>query len=195
MTRGRTSIGVLVAAMLAGDARSEPRHSITVEPVSLLMTTTFGVQLEREIVPRVGVALLAGGGRSTRVAIGDRIHTYAIGTSEENAEDISYGRIHLGAAGSYYAERFRGGHVTGELVYVHYGWARPDRADIDVLSGSAYAGWKWLIDHDITFVLQAGIGLVMTHGEDPMEDGFRFERDGTLGPIHLAANGLVGWSF
>jgi hypothetical protein len=192
----RLAAAFMLVAVLATTAHAdEPCTSITIEPISLLVTTTASLGVERKVTPQIGVAVLAGGGRSTSVAIGDHVHTYSVGQTMDSARDIRFGRIHLGGQASYYAEQFRGGHATVEAVYVHYGWANPNRDSIDTVSGSVYAGWKWLLQHDITIVVQAGIGLVMTHGEDETESGLVMDRDGTLGPIHLAANGAVGWSF
>ncbi len=188
-------VAVATVAVPGVALADEPRTTLTIEPISLLVTTTVSAQVEREVGPQVGVAVLVGGGRSTRVAIGDRVHTYSVGTTMDSARDIRFSRVHLGAQTSYYAERFRGGHATVEMVYVRYGWATPQRDNIDVVSGNFYAGWKWLLQYDVTFVLQAGLGVVVTHGEDDVASGIVMNRDGTLGPIHLAANGAVGWSF
>lgn len=176
-------------------AADVPTVSLTIEPLSFAYATTASVGAELRARPRVGVALLVGGGRSNKVAIGDRIHRYSVGMTDDTALDIRFTRLHVGGQATYYAEAFSGGHATGEVVYVRHGGASPPRDSIHAVSASVYGGWKWLFDYNLTVVLQAGIGIVITRGEEPMIAGLTFDREGTLGPIHLAANAAVGWSF
>jgi hypothetical protein len=185
---------VVVAVLGAGAVAhaDEPCNTVTVEPASLLMTT-LSAQYERHVIAHVGVGALAGVGSSTDVSIGDRIHTYSTGSSADNLEDIRYRRVHVGLQANYYAERFRGLHAGAEVVYLHFGWASPDAENINAISASAYGGWKWLWNNGLTIVVQAGLGFVETDA-DAMT-GWRIDRDGTLGPVHLAANASFGWSF
>lgn len=168
--------------------------SITIEPLSA-MISTLSVGVERRIKPQVGLTGLAGVGLTSRVSIGDRVHRYAVGPSTEALEDVRYARLHVGAQASWYARQFDGTHVSVEVVYVHHGWAEPQRQSIDSVSASAYAGYKWIHRSGFTLAIQAGLGLVLTHGEDERSDGVILDREGTLGPVHLAANGNVGWTF
>jgi hypothetical protein len=176
-----------------GVADHPPCNTVTFEPVSALMLRTLSVELEREVAPRVGIAVLVGLGSTENVAIGDQVHNYSTGSSIDTLEDVRFERVHFGMQASYYSNRFAGAHVSAELVYVRYGWADPDFESIDVVSGSAYGGYKWVWRPGLTVVLQAGLGFVETNA-DPMT-GWRLDRDGTLGPLHLAANASVGWSF
>lgn len=168
--------------------------SITIEPLSA-MITTLSVGVERRIASQVGVTGLVGVGLTSRVSIGDRVHRYSVGPSAEALEDVRYGRVHLGALASWYARELDGMHVSLELVYVHHGWAEPQRQSIDSFSTNGYVGYKWIHPSGFTLAIQAGLGLVLTHGEDEMSDGVILDREGTLGPVHLAANGNVGWTF
>jgi hypothetical protein len=176
-----------------GVADHPPCNTVTIEPVSLVMLTTLSAQFEREVRPRFGVAALAGIGATDNVAIGDRVHNYSIGSSAETLETVRFTRIHVGGQASYYSEQFHGALIAAEVVYLHHGWAEPSFEDIDAVSGSLYGGWKWRWSSGLTAVLQAGLGLVETNA-DPMT-GWHLDRDGTLGPVHLAANASVGWSF
>jgi hypothetical protein len=185
---------VLVVAGLHGIAHAQPPcNTATVEPASMLMMTTLSVQYERHVIPRLGIAALGGLGVTTNIAIGDRIHNYSVGSSVDDLSEIRYGRVHVGVQGNYYAEDFKGAHVGVELTYVHHGWANPDAESIHAFTGSAYGGWKWLWNSGLTVVVQAGLSVVETDA-DAMT-GWRIDQDGTLGPIHLAANGSIGWSF
>lgn len=188
--------GVLALGLGTAHAQ-EPCNTATIEPVSMVMMTTLSVQYERHVVPRpgthLGIAGLAGAGVSTNVSIGDRIHNYSVGSSVDNLEDVRYGRFHVGVQGNYYADEFKGAHVGVEVSYVHFGWAKPDAESINALTASAYGGWKWLWNNGLTIVVQAGLSVVETDA-DAMT-GWRIDRDGTLGPVHLAANGSIGWSF
>jgi hypothetical protein len=185
------SLGLL--ALHARVAAAEPCNTVTVEPASMFMMTTLSAQYERHVLLQLGVAGLAGIGSSTNVSIGDRVHNYSVGPSVDSLEDIRYRRLHVGVQGNYYAERFRGLHAGVELVYVHFGWASPDAENIHAISASGYGGWKWLWANGLTIVAQAGLGFVETDA-DPMT-GWRLDREGTLGPVHLAANASIGWSF
>jgi hypothetical protein len=187
---------IVVLAVLGAGAvahAEDPCNTVTVEPISVVTMRTLSAQYERHVLPQLGIAGLVGAGLSTNVSIGDRIHNYSVGPSVDNLEDIRYGRIHVGVQANYYAERFRGLHAGGEVVYLHFGWASPDAETINALSASAYGGWKWLWANGLTIVVQAGLGAVLTDA-DAMK-GWHVDRDGTLGPVHLAANASVGWSF
>ncbi len=176
-----------------GVAHQPPCNTVTFEPLSAVMITTFSAQFEREVAPGIGVTALAGVGSTTDVAIGDRIHNYSTGSSVDTLQEVRFKRVHIGVGATYYAESFRGAHLAGELVYLHHGWSEPALENIDALSASAYGGYKWVWGPGLTAVLQAGLGLVGTNA-DPMT-GWHLDRDGTLGPVHLAANASVGWTF
>jgi hypothetical protein len=184
----------VLAVVLGGGAHAEePCNTVTIEPVSLAMMRTLSAQYERHVLPQLGIAGLVGVGSSTNVSIGDRIHNYSVGPSFDKLEDVRYGRVHIGVQGNYYAERFRGLHAGAEVVYVHFGWASPDAESINAISASAYGGWKWLWNNGITIVVQAGLGVVETDAD--VMTGWHVDRDGTLGPVHLAANASFGYSF
>jgi len=190
----RATATVLVVAGLHGIAHAqEPCNTATIEPVSMLMMTTLSVQYERHVLPPLGVAVLGGFGVTRNVAIGDRIHNYSVGSSVDNLDEIRYGRVHVGIQANYYAENFKGAHFGAELSYVHHGWANPEAESINAITGSAYGGWKWLWNSGLTVVVQAGLSVVETDA-DAMT-GWRIDQDGTLGPVHLAANASIGWSF
>jgi hypothetical protein len=187
------SMVVLASLGAAQVAEAEPCNTVTVEPASMFMMTTLSAQFEHHVIPHLGVAGLAGVGSSTKVSIGDRVHNYSVGPSADNLEDIRYRRVHIGLQANVYPEGFRGLHAGAELVYLHFGWASPDAENIHALSASAYGGWKWLWNNGLTIVVQAGLGVVETDA-DAMK-GWRIDRDGTLGPVHLGMNVSVGWSF
>lgn len=176
-----------------GVAHQPPCNAVTFEPLSAVMITTFSAQYEREVMPRIGVTALAGVGSTSDVAIGDRIHHYSTGSSVDTLQEVHFKRVHLGVGATYYAEQFRGAHLAAEIVYLHYGWSEPALENIDAVSGSAYGGYKWVFGPGLTAVVQGGVTVVATNA-DPMT-GWHLDRDGTLGPVHLAANASVGWSF
>lgn len=201
MVRSLALVALLATAAHAQDEAGAPAASamprctsITLEPLSATIRT-LSIAVERRIASQVGVAGLVGAGLTTRVSIGDRVHRYSVGPSFDELQDVRFGRLHVGAQASWYAREFDGMHVSGEVVYVRHGWAEPQRQAIDSLSTSAYAGYKWIHRSGLTLAIQAGLGLVVTSGEDEMEDGSILDREGTLGPVHLAANGNVGWTF
>jgi hypothetical protein len=176
-----------------GVAHLPPCNTVTFEPLSAVMLTTVSAQFEREVMPRVGLSALAGIGSTTDVAIGDRIHHYSTGSSEDTLEDVHFKRVHIGVGASYYSDQFRGAHLAGELVYLHHGWSQPELENIDTVSASAYGGYKWVWAPGLTVVVQGGLGLVGTNAG--LMTGWHLDRDGTLGPVHLAANASVGWTF
>jgi hypothetical protein len=189
-------VALAASLLLASTAHADdhPRcNTISLEPLSLFYTRTVSIDAEREVAPRIGVALLAGVGRSTNVAIGDQIHVFSRGSSGDNLEDVRYTRLHAGVQGNYYSARFRGWHLGGELVYLHYGWATLDGENIHAITASAYVGWKWLWSSGVTAAVQGGLGFAGTDAGEMT--GWHLDRGGTLGPVHLAASASVGYSF
>ena len=171
----------------------ERQTAFMLEPLQLLFGT-LAFDVERQVAPHVGVALLTGLGYSSRVEIGDRVHQLSYGAKPDQLEAVDWVRVHAGVQSSFYIEEpFRGPHVGVEVTYKHF-WATSETGmypgSFSVLTGSAYGGWKWLFASGVTVTLQLGISAVGSS----YSGNWDLDSEGTLNTVHLFGNLAGGWS-
>ena len=174
-------------------AAPERQTAVMLEPLQLLFGT-LAFDVERQVAPHVGVALLTGIGYSSRVEIGDRVHQVSYGMAPDMLETVDWVRVHAGVQSSFYLqEPFRGPHLGVEVTYKHF-WATSETGTIpgsfSVLTGSVYGGWKWLFEPGVTVTLQLGISAVGSS----YAGNWDLDSEGTLNTVHLFGNLAAGWS-
>jgi hypothetical protein len=185
----------LTPAVVRDVAPKPVTTSFLIEPLTLAMTT-LGVQVEHAITdhPTLAIAGQVGFGVTSKVTMGDRVHTYYHGDTFADLHELSFVRIHAGTQLNLYFERpFRGPHVGVEASYKHFAPTDGDGGNVAVVTGSAYGGWKWITGGGMTFVLQFGASIVGTRQDSEMT-GWQRDDEGTLKAAHLFGNFAVGWS-
>jgi len=171
-----------------------PRTSVSFEPVALLLTT-ISVDVERQIVPHLGIALVAETGHTSRVLIGDRVNTYFTGDSFADLETVTFTMFRVGGQLNYYVlQSFRGLQCGFELAYRHFGLASPDRESIQVIEASPYVGWKWVGTSGLTGQLQVGASAIYVKDRE-LTSAWSMDRNGSLGDLHVFGSLSFGVSF
>jgi len=181
---------VLVAASLVGTAAAQPapgafpfrasapppvRDSVTLSfsPVNLIYPMVE-VAAEAKLAPKIGVAVILGGGR-----YGDRGISYSTYAYEAGGQ-LNY----------YIFQSFEGLHAGAEVIYLRI----TDDQNNAVAGNSAtlgpYIGFKAVASFGATFIGQGGFAVSANNGE--------YASAGTSGPqgrIFPLLNLSLGWSF
>jgi hypothetical protein len=154
-------------------AADEPRVSITVSPLHLIMP--FGeVTAELRAADKVGIAVIAGAGSVREDGIDSRITL-----------------LEAGANARYYVwGSFRSGIELGaEAVYVHASADDSVSVSAEGLGLSPFAGYKWTHRSGFTLDGQLGATFIVLRGK--ADTGAMAERK-SVGPM---LNLQVGYSF
>ena len=158
---------------LTAPAPDEPMVSVTMSPIHLVIPM-LELSAEVRILPRFGVAVIAGGG-ATRIKQTDELIKLVEG----------------GISPRYYVwGSFRRGlQVGAELLYLHAIADDFTGATISAsgLSVSPYVGYKWTHRSGFTFEAQGGVSILAIRGEGQMTSSSSTE----VGPL---VNLQVGWS-
>jgi len=157
---------VLGIASFVHTAHAEPRTSVTIEPLFLVIGMVDAT-VEYQPTANIGIAGIAGYGRPMLAA----------------------SMYHLGGEGNVYlTKRFSGLHLGTEIEYMGGGTSVPFT---DVHSSATerilgvYAGYKWIEKHGFTAVVQMGAGHLDMHSTS----------DPPMSKTIPMGNLTAGWSF
>jgi hypothetical protein len=163
-----TAIGdverIVVEAKAAEHAR-QLRYSVTFEPFAV-RRNTYVLGFEVAPLPRLGVTVHGGIGRTEHVAVGDTYHWYYMDEKGE-AKLVDFTELRVGATIRYYVlAPMEGLHVGANITYQYYG-DPPDSVvnpwnNVQGLGLAALAGWKGVTKEGLTMEIQAGPMLLGT---------------------------------
>jgi hypothetical protein len=169
---------------ISDESRGRRYVSLTFSPVHLLIGPIFEMQVEAQIVPHFGVALLGG-----------------IGTLEEDFSEVGSVKFSVyefgGQLVGYPLADFKSLQLGAELLWIHVSTENVGstqvRADAGGVAVGPFIGYKLITKVGFTFFAQGGFEYVTAKADASDNDGNSASADDSTFIPLLNLN--VGWSF